>query len=116
MTDADRDASIHGVRAWVCGVFVGVNVFIAIYLYYSGKRRLAFQALVIPLLYWPLYGGGAWGTYMLLVAVVDPKPGSGFAFAFFPIAFVMIFLAAWMAQQVLRRIPWPPAEGPVSGG
>jgi hypothetical protein len=108
--DAKEDGiNINGARAWVCGLLPGVNIAIAIFLYLKVSHRLAFQALVMPLLYWPICYGAPWGIYFLLVAIVRPSSGSGFIFLVVPIQIAMFFIAAWIASRILARVPWPAA-------
>lgn len=106
---AGECTNIRGIRAWVCGLLPGVNVAIATYLYLKVSRRLAFQAMIMPLLYWPICVAGTWGIYLLLLTIIKPDAGSGFVFLVVPIQIAMFFISAWVASRILAKIPWPAA-------
>jgi hypothetical protein len=103
-----NDGTISATLAWLCGLLIGINILIAVILFFKNYRRVAFQALVMPFLYWPIYGFGTWGIYFLVVHATKSETGSGIFLLIVPIAFVMIFLSAWVARRIFVEIPWPP--------
>jgi hypothetical protein len=87
-----------------CALFIGANLLPAAVFFIKKRRREAFQALVIPLFFWP--------TFLIGYAIVDGSLGPFSSSKLFLVILSVATIAGSVWFVAIRALPWPavPAE------
>jgi len=94
-----RSHDLHPSMGAACALLIGLNLIASGALYLRKRRREAFQALVLPFVFWP--------TFLIAFAITDGSigPFSSGKFLLISLSVAIIVGTTWFLA--IRALPWP---------